>query len=219
MTFTSTVITMVIRHSPVMIKQAIPAIVLATTLAGSLAAQARMFTTGTPEELERARSIARAHLADTASAIGIDPSDLTISSVQIDQLSMAHVRVRQSFRGIAVLGAEAIVHLQSTGALSGETNNLLSGVKVDTRPWLSTSEAVAKAIDGSGCSRCLVGEQSPDLMIVRREGTDHLTYGVQLRGLDDNARPTFPVVYVDAHDGQIVQRYDNLQTSKPPLGK
>ena len=187
-------------------------IVLAATLCGlGVAAQTRVFTTGTPEELARARDLAAAHLSGTAQTLGIDPRDLTITGVQVDQLSMAHVRVQQSFRGIPVIGAEAIVHLRSTGEVSGETNNLLRGVSVDTRPKLPMSDAIARALDDSHCSACAATGPTADLVILRLEGTDHLVYRVKLR---DIARPSLPVVFVDAHDGRIVQAYDNLQTGK-----
>jgi Zn-dependent metalloprotease len=193
-------------------RRRIPIVLIAIPLVGTLmAAQTRIFTSGTPEEIERARALARSHLAKMASAAGIDASDLTIFNAQIDPLSMAHVRVRQSYHGIPIVGAEAIVHLRSNGEVSGETNNLISGINVDTQPRVSASDAVAKAVESSGCPRCTAVPAIPELAIVRHEGVDHLTYRVQLRGLAD-ARPSLPVVFVDAHDGLIVQRYDNLQT-------
>lgn len=179
-----------------------------------MAAQTRVFTTGTPEELDRARDLARPHLLDMANTLGIDPKDLAISSVQVDQLSMAHVRVRQSFRGIPVIGGDAIVHLRSTGEVSGDTNNLIPRVNVDSKPKLAMDDAVARAIDASRCSRCTAS--APALAIVRQEGKDYLVYRIELRGADDGAHPTMPVVLVDAHDGHIVQHYDNLQTGKSP---
>jgi len=185
-------------------------------IAAAVAGQTRVFTTSTPEELDRARDLARTHLLDMANTLGIDPKDLTITGVQIDQLAMAHVRVRQSFRGIPVIGGDAIVHLRSTGEISGDTNSLVSGVNVDTQPRLPMADAVARAIDDSHCSRCTTTAPTADLAIVRQDGKDYLVYRVQLRGVDDGVRPTMPVVLVDAHDGHIVQHYDNLQTGKTP---
>jgi Zn-dependent metalloprotease len=193
-------------------QRSLAAALIAIPLLGmSMAAQTRVFTSGTPEEVERARALARAHMVKMAGAAGIAASDLTIFNVQIDPLSMAHVRVRQSYRGIPIVGAEAIVHLRSNGEVSGDTNNLVSGIKVDIEPRLAASDAVTKAVEASGCSRCTAMPPIPELAILRQEGVDHLSYRVQLRG-QGGAGPTLPVVYVDAHDGRIVQRYDNLQT-------
>ena len=51
------------------------------------------------------------------------------------------------------------------------------------------------------------------MQILRRDGVDHLTYRVQLdmRTVDDE--PTMPVVFVDAHTGEVVWSYDNLETA------
>jgi Zn-dependent metalloprotease len=168
-------------------------------------------STVTPQQLERVRSLALEHLRARARDLGIEPAGLTISSSNVDQLSLIHVRIRQSLRGVPVFGGEAILHYRAGGELLGETIDLVPNVKVDTRPQVAAADAMARAIKDGGCGDCAAGSSGADLWVIRLEGKDHLAYRVQLSGRN-GTRPTRPVVFVDAHDGRIVWRYDNLQT-------
>src|SRR5262245_35973103 len=105
--------------------------------AGARAQTPQLFTTGTPREIAQASAIGLAHARSNADKDGIDPDDLMVADVHIDQLSMAHVRVRQSFHRIPVFGAETIVHLRPDGSVFGETDGLERELRVDTKPVLT----------------------------------------------------------------------------------
>jgi Zn-dependent metalloprotease len=186
-------------------------VVLATASPGLAA---RQVSAVTPQQLEEIRSLATQQLAERVSELGLKPGDLTISGSTVDPQSFIHVRVQQSRDGVPVLGGEAILHYRANGELFGETNDLVPNIRVDTTPKLSAAAAIARSTTAEGCSDCLTGPPSPALWILRREGKDHLTYRVQLRRLDGSGRSGMPVLFVDAHDGHVVLRYDDLQTGK-----
>ena len=65
-------------------------------------------------------------------AIG-DVNDFEVQKVEIDELKMAHTRVRQVFDGVPVWEGEAIVHLQPDGELSTITDDLKENISVNTK--------------------------------------------------------------------------------------
>lgn len=136
--------------------------------------------------------------------------DVVYEPVVVDTLGMAHVRLRQTDGDVPVFGGEAIVHLAPSGEVASMTDTFVREPVVDTTPNLSSEEAIGAAIHShpGGVS---VGEA--ELQVLRHDGTDHLTWRVQLEDLETEA-PSRPVVFVDAHDGRPVWQYDNLQTAR-----
>jgi Zn-dependent metalloprotease len=189
-------------------------VAMALLIFPGIQAQRRVFTTGTAGELDLARSWSVAHVRGKARQRGIErPEDLEVASVKVDELSMAHTRIRQSLRGIPVFGGEAIVHLRSDGELFAETDNLIPNLNVvDTRPRLAGPAAIARALADYGCSDCLTAPPLADLMVLRQEGADHLVYRVRMRREDGTPQTALPVTFIDAHSGEVVLRYDDLQT-------
>jgi Zn-dependent metalloprotease len=194
--------------------------IFVTTLAATLAlawpgvrAQAPVFTTGTPAELAVARQRGLERVRAIAQLKGIDgPTDLVVTRVEVDRLSMAHTRVQQYFRGVPVFGGQAIAHLRANGEAFGETDDLIPNIAVNTTPTLSAAAAIAVAVADYGCSACLTETPVASLWILREAGVDHLVYRVDLRRIDGSAATAMPVRFVDAHGGFIVRSYDNLQT-------
>ena len=108
---------------------------------------------------------------------------------------MAHVRVQQFYRGVPVLGGEAIAHLNSDGSLSSVTDNLVPAVTVIVAPSLTSADAIARAREGLG-SADWSSDSAGELWIVRRDGRDHLAYRVAFQFV--RPKPMFPVVFVDS---------------------
>ncbi len=182
-----------------------------------LEAQRQVFSVGTPAELAIARSAGIEQLAVTAQLRGVDAAaDLQVASVHVDQLSMAHTRVRQLYRGVPVFGGEAIAHFGPDGSRFAETDDFVPFVSINTTPTIAATAAVAIAVAEYGCSDCLTALPANDLWVLRQGTVDHLVYRVQLRREDSSARAALPVFFVDAHNGAIVWRYDNLQTGTGP---
>jgi Zn-dependent metalloprotease len=182
----------------------------ASLICSTVRAQAPVFTTGTPAELQRAQSIGLEHLMSTVRQPGVE---LKAARVSVDQLSMAHVRVQQFYRGIPVSGGEAIAHLRPDGTLSGITDNLVHAIQVTVTPVLAAPQAIERARADAGLSPAVPGEPTASLWILRRDGADHLVHRVEFPIVAP--KPRRPVVFVDAHTGDVVLRYDNLQTEAP----
>src|SRR5437867_13126824 len=131
----------------------------AIAMQSSSSAKLKAFYKGAPEELELARSLSYNYLEQRIANYGINSvSDLKEERVFVDELSMAHTRVQQTFQGVPVFGGEAIVHLNSDGSNFAFTDSLVKNVQVDAKPELGKAEAIEIAIGHYGCSDCLTAK-------------------------------------------------------------
>jgi len=172
-----------------------------------------VFSTGSQDELEIAKQISLEVLRGRAvnRAIGsVDEYD--VKRVEIDELRMAHTRVQQKVNGIPVWEGEAIVHLKADGSVSSITDDLKDGISVRTTPDLGEKDAERLA---SGNYKGRARQTDPSIVqmyIYRGEDRDHLTYRIETPRLDGTNDTSAPVVFIDAHTGEVVDQYDNLQT-------
>ncbi|HXF42828.1 MAG TPA: M4 family metallopeptidase [Pyrinomonadaceae bacterium] len=172
-----------------------------------------IFSRGTDDEKERAKQISLAILNNLAAqnAIG-NPSEYDVRNVEIDALNMAHTRVRQVIGGVPVWEGEAIVHLNPDGELASITDALKQGIVVDTKPNFSPMTAVQLVRRTGRFIRPITEQPLVQLYIYRGEDRDHLAYRVELPRLDGSPYTSVPVVFIDAHTGERLFSYDNLQT-------
>ncbi|MBS2024209.1 MAG: M4 family metallopeptidase [Deltaproteobacteria bacterium] len=130
--------------------------------------------------------------------------------------SGVHLHVRQTHGGIPVWGGEAIVHLRKDGSVRGTTDNFLTEVNKTgrkTTPDLDGNTAVNRALDATGLARTdLTAAPKSDLWFYRKDGVDRLAWRIQMDRLDGTSRTAKPVVFIDAADGSVLYRYDNLMT-------
>ena len=176
-------------------------------------ASGNIFDKGTQDELERAKQISLGILRDKAAqrAIG-NPDEYEVMVVELDDLQNAHTRVRQTVGGIPVWEAEAIVHLKANGELSVITDNLKESVAINTKPNYTSEEAFEIANRLYSGSAKVSEKPKIDLYVYRGEDRDHLVYRVQIPRIDGSNATSVPVDFIDAHTGERVFGYDNLQT-------
>ncbi len=173
-----------------------------------------VFNAGTQDELNNAKQISLGILRDRAAqrAIG-NVDEFQVQKVEIDDLKMAHTRVRQTVGGIPVWEGEAIVHLKQDGSLATVTDDLKEGIAVNTEPNLSEKDAYNLAVeDYRGRSPIGGADNKIGLFIYRGETRDHLVYRVETPRITGKGDPSAPVVFIDAQTGEKVFEYDNLQT-------
>lgn len=176
-------------------------------------ASKNLFNTGSDDERELARQISLGILRDRAAqrAIG-NPDEYRVKRVEIDELKMAHTHVQQVIGGVPVWEGEAIVHLKGDGQLSLITDDLKETLALETKPNLTADDAVFAAKRMYRGSRFLTEEPRVELYIYRGEIRDHLAYRVEMPRLDGTEETAIPVIFIDAHTGDKVFEYNNLQT-------
>jgi thermolysin len=176
-------------------------------------ASGNIFDKGTQDELERAKQISLGILREKAAqrAIG-NVDEYEVMTVELDDLRMAHTRVRQTVDGIPVWEGEAIVHLKPNGEMSAFTDNLREGISVSTKANFSSDDALRIANDLYAGGAKPTEKASIDLFIYRGAERDHLVYRVQVPRIDGSNDTSVPVDFIDAQTGDRVFGYNNLQT-------
>jgi Zn-dependent metalloprotease len=144
-------------------------------------------------------------------------NDYKVLSIKKDGLGLAHTKIQQTYKGIPVMGGEAIVHLNKDNSLYTITNNFASTLTdINTQPVLSVSNALEKAFEIEKCSNCSVLKNAePQLMILAREKEYFLVYKIEMALPESKVKnnfPRLPVYFIDAKTGESVFSYDNLQT-------
>jgi Zn-dependent metalloprotease len=176
-------------------------------------ASKNLFNTGSDDEREAAKQLSLGILRDRAAqrAIG-NPDEYTVKRVEIDELKMAHTHVQQHVGGIPVWEGEAIVHLKADGELSRITDDLKESVALETKPNLTAGDALLAVRRLYRGSRFITEEPRVDLYIYRGNDRDHLAYRVEMPRLDGTEDTAIPVYFIDAHTGEKIFEYNNLQT-------
>ncbi len=171
------------------------------------------FSTGSSDEKELAKRISLDYLREKSSerALG-DPDQYEILSVEIDDLKMAHTKVRQTIDGVPVWEGEAIVHLKPDATVSRFTDALKDGIAVGTEVNFSMKEAIEIAHDLYRGKAKITSSGDAELFVYRGPERDHLVWRVETPRLDGSAATSAPVDFIDAHTGERVFGYDNLQT-------
>jgi Zn-dependent metalloprotease len=172
------------------------------------------------EKLARAEAVSLMRLQRKLNGKGIAPNDVKTKRVfeDKDKTDRVHTHVQQTLNGVPVFGGEAIVHLDTVNEVEAgpTTDNLIPNVSVATDPALTADYAVtaAKAVykEKKGCDDCLTDAPKASLWVLRHEGIDYLVYRVQLSRLDGTENTSEPVYFINAHTGETVWSYENLQT-------
>jgi Zn-dependent metalloprotease len=146
-----------------------------------------------------------------------DPArELKSTSSRLDALGGEHVDFRQTYHGVPVFGAGLRVHFNPTGALDSVNGHIVSGIDLDPVPSTSDQRAERSALEvvakRTGRSTDEMTVTPPRLVVYRSglvrgvPGRNHLSWEVHVEAKPD----LHEVVYVDAHDGRIVDRRSEI---------
>ncbi|MBX3197167.1 MAG: peptidase M4 family protein [Labilithrix sp.] len=149
-----------------------------------------------------------------------DPAlELGATRTETDELGMTHARFQQMVRGVPVAGAELMAHYDAAGRLTSIDANYVAELDaVDVNPAFSASDALSM-VKADILTRSVVAEASLETVeqkLVVYASNENLTrptlaYQYKVRAMAAE-EPAIWVVTVDAKTGDILHRYNNLQT-------
>lgn len=184
-------------------------LVVVSVVSDRVDASRAIFRTGSADELETAKRLSFDVLRSTAAA---DVDEFRVKRVEIDSLRMAHTHVQQVYQGVPVWEGEAIVHLRPDGTFARITDSLKSSIAVNTTANFDEKQATSLADGYYQGSAQQTDPSVVELYIFRGDMRDHLAYRVETPRLDGTDATSAPVVFIDAHTGEKLFAYDNLQT-------
>ena len=168
------------------------------------------------EELERS---SREFVRDYSDLFGpVDIDKAAALEVARDPDGGASLTMQQLHADARVLGGSIRFHVSPDGVLDTVSNRLFPDLEhVPARAELPADKAVQVMRE---VTRSYVGlDRDPELVVVRHEGRPYLAWEVRLaedsEQKGDFGAPVKWVGYVDATTGELVYRYDDVQTAGP----
>ena len=137
---------------------------------------------------------------------------LTRERLEVDGLTLGHVVYGQRFRGLPVFEGAAIVHVDPATGSVFDTTNALEAIPEDLDTTPSLTKAAAEAIaQRSGEVPAGIVATTDLLVFPARNGrTARLAFRVVHAG-DTATGPVNRVSFVDAHAGEVLFSFDNVQ--------
>jgi len=139
-----------------------------------------------------------------------DIDELVVKSVDVDNRGLGHVRYQQMQGGVPVFGGEAYIHTDANGLLYRIADRLVHDLDVDVTPAHTAASAIE--LTRSLHSPLARDVEAPvaELVVLRHDGRDHLVWKVQTYVEEPYGPISRPLVFVDAHDLEVVTWWDNL---------
>ncbi len=146
-----------------------------------------------------------------------DPArDLELVKSAEDELGMTHLSFAQIYEGVPVYGARVVAHFDRDGELVTVNGALIPDLELDPSPTLGATDAAAIARAVVAKNRGLRSDwleiSTPALYVYRTGlargvfGANHLVWEVEVGNLSS----VRDFVYVDAHNGQILDRISGI---------
>lgn len=155
---------------------------------------------------------ARADLAGR----GYNVSQLVVKDAIVDDVNNTHIRFQQYVNGARVWGGDVTAHdTKGAGRMAGGV--MFRGIVNGNRPTLTGDEAIAAAKNVFG-GNAQVGAEAELVIYPRGNGfSAQLAYAVDIANTWSNDadldNPRREMMIVDAHNGAILDRWNNLQTA------
>jgi bacillolysin len=135
--------------------------------------------------------------------------ELRVRAVQTDSLvpGRRHERLDQYYRGVRVVGGEAVRETAGPVTMS-VTADIYNSIGIDTTPELSAADAVRVFVRETGARTA--PRAAPELVILPADDNSFVL-AWRLSAFVDHE---LPVVYVDAKTGGVALRYNDLKFQK-----
>lgn len=156
-------------------------------------------------------------LSDVKGILGLGQQDEVEVRDVVELEGKRHVRLRQSFRGVPVEGADLLVHMTPEGSVTMLQNNSVPDLTPTNQRSVTRDEAIGAAMARlrlSLGSEAVLGEPSGELIIARFDGRHKYSWKVKVPTL----RPAGNwITYLDADTGQVLKQYNAVISAR--LGK
>ena len=140
--------------------------------------------------------------------------ELTTARTEVDRYGIRHARFQQVSHGVPVAGAQLTAHYDAEGRLASIDANYIADLdSIDVNPRLTSDEALAlvkaDVLARTPIDAALLHPNEGKLVIYAK--ASRLAYEYEVRALA-GTEPAIWIITVDAQTGDILHRYNNLQT-------
>ncbi|MFS8138358.1 MAG: PepSY domain-containing protein, partial [Thermomonas sp.] len=135
--------------------------------------------------------------------------------VIVDANGTEHVRFDRTFRGMPVIGGDVVVHSRN-GIIKSTSMTLGTSARPGINGRVSADQAILAAGTEFGTGFNAVSNAKK--VVFARNMSPRLAYEVVFSGIRADQTPTEMHYFVDANSGQILDRWDGIETGKPGSG-
>lgn len=137
-------------------------------------------------------------------------NELSVKRTSTDSMNYHHVRVKQTFGGLRVIGAELIVHFNEQDTPYQVNGRYFPDLATDKQPAITPAQAtVAAEADLAAGNRTGASmEGKPELVIYALTGTPCLAYELRFK----LATHGYWITWVNAATGSMIGGYSDLKT-------
>jgi Zn-dependent metalloprotease len=129
--------------------------------------------------------------------------------VVVDADGAEHVRFARRFQGLRVIGGDVVVHSRASGALRGLSRTVSAVPLLSTTPSLTAAQAEQVGLD---TAQVATGAKvTSELVLHARGGRAALAWDLLYTGFTKAGVPTEKHVIVDAHNGRVLDSFDDIQ--------
>lgn len=153
-------------------------------------------------------------LSDIKGVLGLGHQDEVDVRDVTESEGKRHVRLRQSFRGVPVEGAELLVHMTPEGSVTMLQNDSIPDIAPANQTSLTRDGAMTAVLAGLRSTlgeEAVLGEPSGELILARFDGQHRYAWKVKVH----TWRPAGNwITYLDAANGQILKQYNAIMSAK-----
>jgi Zn-dependent metalloprotease len=163
-----------------------------------------------PVTAAKATELAQAGLSAHRSDVFASSDDAyTVKRVINDDNGASHVRYTRTFKGLAVLGGDFVIHTKPDGSYDGASVAQAAPLSLDTKPSVSSADAAVAARKAFSGKVAKVG--SPKLVVDILGGTGKLAWETVVEGAKPDRTPSKLHVFTDAKSGAVLDTEDDVE--------
>ncbi len=136
-------------------------------------------------------------------------TEFALKNLENDNIGFKHIRLEQQYKGLRVVGAECIVHINNRNVIYRINGKYLPDFNISVNPDIDEDDALQIGIEEHKGKIDLQVRSTPSLLIYNR----HLAYYYVISY--ESKEPGQWWYYIDAHTGKIIDRYNNIQYPSP----
>ena len=154
-------------------------------------------------------NLMQADAGELANGIQSQDTEFTLKKLESDNIGFKHIRLEQRYKGLRVVGAECIVHINNRNVIYRINGKYLPDFNISVNPDIDKDDALQIGIEEHKGKIDLEVRSTPSLLIYNR----HLAYHYVISY--ESKEPGQWWYYIDAHTGKIIDRYNNIQYPSP----
>ena len=154
-------------------------------------------------------NLMQADAGELANGIQSQDTEFTLKKLESDNIGFKHIRLEQRYKGLRVVGAECIVHINNRNVIYRINGKYLPDFNISVNPDIDADAALQIAIKEHKDKAGLQVSKKPSLVIFGQHLAYH--YVISYEGTE----PGQWWYYIDAHSGKLIGHYNNIQYPSP----